>query len=83
MRTIEKSNHILRKFYPGFGKGCGYVLCKDFHLHPISCGNMQSGLCSSPTFSTTKTLELVELPPFFVDDSKVFTAKVKANIAEF
>ena len=40
-------------------------------------------LCNPPTFNITKTSESIELLPLFVDDRKVFTVKVKANIARF
>ena len=38
------------------------------------------GLFDPLTFNT-KTLESVELSPLFADDRKVYTAKLKANIA--
>ena len=41
------------------------------------------GLCNPVTLNNTKTSESVELLPLLLDDRKVFTAKVKANIANF
>ena len=43
MRTIKKSNHVLQKFYPDFKKCLGYILRRDFHLHPISCQKSSLG----------------------------------------
>ena len=38
------------------------------------------GLCNPSTFNT-KTLESVDMPPLFGNDRKVFTVKLKFNIA--
>ena len=40
-------------------------------------------VCNREIFNNTKTLESVDLLPLFTDDRKVFTVKVKANIAGF
>ena len=37
VRTNRKLNHILQKFYPDFKKHSGYIVRRDFYLHPISC----------------------------------------------
>ena len=72
------------KFYPDFKKRSGYILHTDFHLHPIISGQKSRfGLCIPPTIKITKTPKSVKLPPFSVDDSKVFMAKVKRKTADF
>ena len=44
---------------------------------------VKSWLCNPPTFNITKTSEWIELLPLSIDDRKVFTVKVKVNIAGF
>ena len=40
-------------------------------------------LCNPVTFNNRKTSDSADLPPLFVEDRKVFIAKVKANIVTF
>ena len=41
--VLIKANHILEKFYPDLKKGLGSILCRNFHLHPISCQKSSLG----------------------------------------
>ena len=43
MCTNKKSNHVLWKFYPDFKKWSECVLCRDFHLHLITCQKSSLG----------------------------------------
>ena len=40
-------------------------------------------LCNPETFNNNKTLELVDFPPLFLGDRKVFRAKLKISINRF
>ena len=59
------------------------IFLQGFPLTSNQLSEIWCGLCNPPTFNITKTLESVELPPFSVNDRKVFTVKVKANITDF
>ena len=61
----------MQKLYPDFKKHSGYVLFRDFHLHPISCQKCDN----PPTFKITKT--------FPIDDRKVLRVEVNADIGNF
>ena len=56
---------------------------QGFPVTSNQLSEISSRLCNPPTFNITKTLELVKLPPISINDRKVFTVKVKANIADF
>ena len=73
----------MQKSYPDFEKCSGYILCRDFHLHQISCQKSSLGYVTPLHIALQKTLESAESPPFSADNRKVFTVKVKANIANF
>ena len=41
--VLIKANDALQKFYPDLKKHSGYILRRDFHLHPISCQESSLG----------------------------------------